>query len=138
MTIRTVSAALILALAAVPVVACTIEKEPAPPPATAATPPPAPAPAPVETPQSVPCAPIGVWKVSGPTGSEEVKVTDAGPGNYHVWYKGTQANGQVTGNNFTFDLGKSTGGIYNCILASDCKTMSCGFSGQPPQVFTKQ
>jgi len=136
---RIVPAAFILA--SLGFAACTIEKAPAnPPPATpvaAAEPPPAPT---VPTLQD--CKPLGMWHVSGPAGTQEVKVVGSPtkPGQYDVAYKGAtvgSGTGTADGQKFTVDLGKATGGQYNCTLGADCKTMSCGFAGQQPQVFTK-
>lgn len=128
-----------LALVAAPL-ACTVERAPA------ASPPPAPAPAaaPTETVATINevCKPIGYWRAAGPAGAEEIKVTgsSAKPGQYDVAYKGAAlpaGAGTQNGNKFTVDVGQTTGGIYNCTLATDCRTMSCGFTGQTPTVFNK-
>lgn len=122
--------------------ACTIERAPAASPTPAAAPVEAtPAPAAV-TPITQACKPVGLWRVAGPAGAQEVKVTGsvAKPGAYDISYKGaTMGSGTGTqdGSKVSVDLGQATGGIYNCVLGADCRTMSCGFAGQPPQVFNK-
>jgi hypothetical protein len=110
----------------------------------AQTPPPPPpqpvyaAPAP---PPPVQCPPLGVWRVSGPAGAQEVRVQPGtAPGQYQVVYQGAtlgQGTASMSGNNFQVDLGQATGGLYNCVMAADCNSMSCGFAGQPPTVFQK-
>lgn len=136
---RFVPAALVLA--SLGFAACTFEKAPAAaPPATPAAPTEAP---PVAvSPPLIDCKPLGVWAFNGPAGPQEVKVAGSKfkPGSYDVSYKGAtvgSGTGTAEGQNFTVDLGKTTGGMYNCVLAADCKTMSCGFAGQPPAVFNK-
>ncbi|MBI2389203.1 MAG: hypothetical protein HYV09_06265 [Deltaproteobacteria bacterium] len=121
--------------------ACTIEKAPASPPPAAPTAAPAPAPAPVATLDEV-CKPIGLWRVAGPTGAQEIKIdgSPSKPGQYDVSYKGAtvgQGTGTAEGQSFKVDLGQATGGMYNCTLTPGCKSMSCGFTGQQPQVFQK-
>lgn len=135
---RFVSAVLVLAPLAF--AACTVEK--APP----ATPPPAEPAAPaatgtVATMNNV-CPPVGLWRAAGPTGATEIKVasSSAKPGSYDVSYKGQNVGagaGTQTGDKFNVDLGASTGGMYNCTMGADCRTMSCGFTGQAPTVFNK-
>lgn len=132
------------ALASLPLVACTIERAPAQAPA-----PPPPQPAPVAaapgpiTPSQVTeyaCA-YGAWKVQGPTGPVEVTISKGDtPGSVKFNYKGaTVANGvgTMTGSNMQVDLGQASGGIYSCQVGPQCQTMSCGFAGQQPTVFTK-
>jgi hypothetical protein len=139
MIARFVPAALLIAPLAF--VACTIEKAPnTPPPASepAATA----APTPVAVPVVKTCPPVGYWKASGPAGDTEIKVSESfgKPGSYDVSYKGVnlaQGAGTADGNNFTVDTGQASGGMFNCKLAEDCKTMNCGFTGQQPTVFTK-
>jgi hypothetical protein len=138
MIARFIPAALLIAPLAL--AACKIEKAPANPPATT-EPTGAAAPA-VTAPIVKTCPPVGYWKAAGPTGDTEIKVSESfgKPGAYDVSYKGVNlANGAGTqdGNKFTVDTGQASGGMYACNLAEDCKTMSCGFTGQAPTVFTK-
>lgn len=140
MIARFVSAALLIAPLAL--AACEIQKAPANPP-PAATEPAATAATPVTAPVLKVCPPVGYWKASGPAGDTEIKVSETfgKPGSYDVSYKGVnlaQGAGKADGsNNFAVDTGAASGGMYNCKLAEDCKTMSCGFTGQQPTVFTK-
>lgn len=129
-------------LASLGFAACTIEKAPAnPPPATPAA---EATPAPTATVATVTevCKPIGLWRVAGPTGAQEISIKGSvsKPGSYDVSYKGATVgagSGTQEGQKFTVDLGQATGGVYNCVMAADCRTMNCGFTGQQPQVFTK-
>jgi hypothetical protein len=130
-------------LASLGFAACTIERAPA----AAPTPPPAevaPPAAPVAAPTPIVeiCKPVGLWRMAGPAGAQEVKITGSvsKPGTYDVSYKGATlgaGSGTQDGSKVTVDLGKSTGGIYNCVLQADCRTMACGFAGQQPQVFNR-
>ncbi|MBK7401719.1 MAG: hypothetical protein IPJ34_37065 [Myxococcales bacterium] len=122
---------------AVLLAACTIEKAPAqnPQPAGAEPAPTAKGPSAVGV-DYLSC-PIGKWKV----GETEVKISSnpGKPGVYDVTYNGKQVGnpGSVDGQNFKVDMGQATGGQYNCAMQPDCNSMSCGFAGQPPQVFKK-
>lgn len=132
--------ALAFAVASLGSAACTIEKAPAAAPAAAPTAEPAPA-APVATIDTV-CKPIGLWRVSGPAGAQEISIKGkpSAPGQYDVAYKGASVGsgaGTQDGQKFSVDLGQATGGVYNCLMAADCLSMSCGFTGQAPQVFKK-
>lgn len=137
MIVRLLSAAVAVASLA----ACTVERAPAasPPPAEPAAPA-----APASTVATItnPCPPIGVWRASGPTGTEEIKITGSGskPGTYDVSYKGAMlppGAASQSGDKVTIDVGQSTGGIYSCAMSPSCTQMSCGFSGQAPTVFNK-
>jgi hypothetical protein len=119
--------------------ACTVEKAPPATPANAE--PGAPA-TPVAAPVLKVCPPVGYWKASGPTGDTEIKVSEtfAKPGSFDVSYKGAAlptGAGTQNGNDFKVDTGAASGGMYSCKMAEDCKTMSCGFTGQTPTVFNK-
>jgi hypothetical protein len=137
---RFISAALVLS-APLSFFACTVERAPA------ASPPPAagtPAAAPTNTVATIDqvCKPIGYWRAAGPAGAEEIKVTGSTskPGQYDVAYKGAAlpaGSGTQNGNKFTVDVGQTTNGLYNCTLGADCRTMSCGFTGQTPTVLNK-
>ena len=133
---RFVSAVLVLAPLAF--VACTVEKAP---PNTSSTPPATPAATGTVATMTNVCPPVGLWRATGPTGPTEIKIasSSAKPGSYDVSYKGANVAGGGTqdGDKFNVDLGASTGGMYNCTMASDCHTMSCGFTGQAPTVFNK-
>jgi hypothetical protein len=120
--------------------ACTIEKAPAqnPPPAGGPAPTAEPAkPAPTAAGVDYLSCPIGKWKI----GETEIKISSnpGKPGVYDVNYNGKQVGqpGSVEGQNFKVDMGQSTGGVYTCAMQPDCNSMSCGFAGQPPQVFKK-
>lgn len=141
MIARFVPAALLIAPLAL--AACEIQRAPANPPPAAAEPAATTTAPPVTAPVVTVCPPVGYWKASGPTGDTEIKVSETfgKPGSYDVSYKGVnlaQGAGKAdANNNFTVDTGAASGGMYNCKLAADCKTMSCGFTGQQPTVFTK-
>jgi hypothetical protein len=137
MIARLISAPALL-IATLAFAACTVEKAP---PATPANAEPAAPAAPVATPVLKVCPPVGYWKASGPTGDTEIKISEkfGKAGSYDVSYKGAAlpTAGTANGNEFTVDTGAASGGMYNCKLAEDCKTMSCGFTGQTPTVFNK-
>ena len=138
MIARFISAAALL-VAPLAFAACTVERTPAaaPPPSEPA----APAAPAVTAPVLKVCPPVGYWKASGPTGDTEIKISEkfGKPGSYDVSYKGAAlpTAGTANGNDFAVDTGAASGGMYNCKLAEDCKTMSCGFTGQTPTVFNK-
>ncbi len=137
MIARLLSAAVLVVSA----VGCTVERAPAasPPPAE-----PVPGAAPAGTVATItnPCPPVGVWRASGPTGTEEIKITGSGakPGTYDVSYKGAMlppGAAAQSGDKVTIDVGQSTGGMYTCAMSPSCTQMSCGFAGQAPTVFNK-
>lgn len=126
------------ALACLALAACTVERAPAASPAAApAATEAAPAPSIVTVTEA--CKPLGLWRFAGPTGPQEIKITGskAKPGAYDFSYKGATGTGQQDGSKVSVDLGQATGGIYNCVMNADCRSMSCGFAGQAPTVFNK-
>ncbi|GAC1578921.1 MAG: hypothetical protein NVS3B20_10010 [Polyangiales bacterium] len=134
--LRSLSTIALLALAAT---GCHRHRNEAPPPAYASAPPPATyAPPPPAPP---PCGPLGVWAVSGPTGTSQFEVAKGDtPDTFVFRNRGTAAvggMGAMSSGTLTVNPGAATGGIYSCNMAADCNSMSCGLAGGTPMVFTK-